>query len=45
VISTELVEELLDMRCQVARDLVSGIPLIIAIGRHHTGTISAASQG
>ncbi|MEO3860231.1 ABC transporter ATP-binding protein [Acrocarpospora sp. B8E8] len=37
VITPETVEEVFDLRCQITTDPVSGTPLIIPIGRHHTG--------
>ncbi|GAA1009785.1 cobalamin/Fe3+-siderophore ABC transporter ATP-binding protein [Acrocarpospora pleiomorpha] len=37
VITPETVEEVFDLRCQITADPVSGTPLIIPIGRHHTG--------
>ncbi|GHE38537.1 cobalamin/Fe3+-siderophore ABC transporter ATP-binding protein [Streptosporangium violaceochromogenes] len=37
VMSAGLVEEVFGMRCRVTADPVSGTPLIIPIGRHHTG--------
>ncbi|MFG2000821.1 ABC transporter ATP-binding protein [Spirillospora sp. NPDC048911] len=36
VIDAALVEDVFGMRCQVTRDPVSGTPLVIPIGRHHT---------
>ncbi|MFD1933583.1 MULTISPECIES: ABC transporter ATP-binding protein [Nonomuraea] len=44
VIDAELVEHVFGMRCQVAADPVSGTPLIIPIGRHHTGSVSAGPR-
>ncbi|WP_460370283.1 ABC transporter ATP-binding protein, partial [Actinocorallia lasiicapitis] len=41
VITEATVEEVFDLRCQVAPDPVSGTPLIIPIGRHH-GDVGAA---
>ncbi|RAY16069.1 ABC transporter ATP-binding protein [Actinomadura craniellae] len=36
IVTGELVEEVFDLRCQVVPDPVSGTPLVIPIGRHHT---------
>ncbi|MGV9308297.1 MULTISPECIES: ABC transporter ATP-binding protein [unclassified Nonomuraea] len=44
VIDAELVEHVFGMRCQVAADPVSGTPLIIPIGRHHDGGVSAGPR-
>ncbi|MET9336599.1 ABC transporter ATP-binding protein [Nonomuraea sp. NPDC003804] len=44
VIDAELVEHVFGMRCQVAADPVSGTPLIIPIGRHHDGDVSAGPR-
>ncbi|GAA0380883.1 cobalamin/Fe3+-siderophore ABC transporter ATP-binding protein [Acrocarpospora corrugata] len=37
VITPETVEEVFGLRCQITNDPVSDTPLIIPIGRHHTG--------
>ncbi|WP_062357161.1 ABC transporter ATP-binding protein [Herbidospora yilanensis] len=36
VITAETVAEVFDLRCQVTTDPVSGTPLVIPMGRHHT---------
>ncbi|MFC1403598.1 MULTISPECIES: ABC transporter ATP-binding protein [Streptacidiphilus] len=36
VITAETVEEVFGLRCQVAQDPVSGTPMVIPMGRHHT---------
>ncbi|TMR13278.1 ABC transporter ATP-binding protein [Nonomuraea turkmeniaca] len=36
VITAETVEDVFDLRCRVTSDPVSGTPLVIPIGRHHT---------
>ncbi|OLF19038.1 ABC transporter ATP-binding protein [Actinophytocola xanthii] len=36
VISPEVVSEVFDVRCQIASDPVSGTPLVIPTGRHHS---------
>ena len=36
VITPAVVAEVFDVRCQVTTDPVSGTPLVIPIGRHHT---------
>ena len=36
VITAETVEEVFGLRCQVTQDPISGTPLVIPIGRHHT---------
>lgn len=36
VITAETVEDVFGLRCQVATDPVSGTPLVIPVGRHHT---------
>lgn len=43
VITPPVVEEVFDLRCQVATDPVSGTPLIIPIGRHHSAVTSPAT--
>ncbi|WP_405583049.1 ABC transporter ATP-binding protein [Streptomyces sp. NBC_01190] len=37
VITAATVEDVFDLRCQVTTDPVSGTPLVIPMGRHHTG--------
>lgn len=44
VMDAELVEHVFGLRCQVAADPVSGTPLIIPIGRHHTGVVSSGPR-
>ncbi|WP_414636497.1 ABC transporter ATP-binding protein [Actinophytocola sp.] len=39
VVTPELVEDVFDVRCQVTTDPVSGTPLVIPTGRHHSVTI------
>jgi iron complex transport system ATP-binding protein len=36
VITEGIVEDVFDIRCQVATDPVSQTPLVIPVGRHHT---------
>jgi iron complex transport system ATP-binding protein len=38
VVTPELVEDVFDVRCQVTDDPVSGTPLVIPTGRHHSLT-------
>ena len=39
VITAETVQEVFGLRCQVTRDPVSGTPLVVPMGRHHTLTV------
>ena len=48
VITAETVEEVFGLRCQVTQDPVSGTPMVIPMGRHHTpapAVESAAATG
>nr|WP_086055470.1 ABC transporter ATP-binding protein [Protofrankia coriariae] len=42
VVTAELVEEVFGLRCQVVADPVSGTPLVIPMGRHHSPRPAAA---
>nr|WP_246491801.1 ABC transporter ATP-binding protein [Actinomadura alba] len=44
VIDAELVEEVFDLRCQVVTDPVSGTPLVIPMGRHHSERSAGAAR-
>ena len=37
IVTTELVEEVFDLRCQLVSDPVSGTPMVVPIGRHASG--------
>lgn len=43
VITSTVVAEVFDLRCQVTTDPVSGTPLVIPIGRHHSAVTSPAA--
>ncbi|MDN3357890.1 ABC transporter ATP-binding protein [Actinomadura sp. DC4] len=42
VITTETVQDVFDLHCQITTDPVSGTPLVIPISRHHTGEARSA---
>ncbi|WP_146951550.1 ABC transporter ATP-binding protein [Cellulomonas soli] len=44
VITPELVAEVFGLRAQVVPDPVSGTPLVVPIGRHHTAPVRAGSR-
>ena len=45
VVTAELVEKVFGLRCRVTADPVSGTPLIIPIGRHHSGEPARQAPG
>jgi len=45
VITVETVADVFDLNCQITADPVSGTPLVIPMGRHHTASaLKVASQ-
>jgi iron complex transport system ATP-binding protein len=44
VVDADLVEEVFDLRCQVVTDPVSGTPLVIPMGRHHSEHSAGAAR-
>ncbi|MBC6461249.1 ABC transporter ATP-binding protein [Actinomadura sp. HBU206391] len=44
IVDADLVEEVFDLRCQVVTDPVSGTPLVIPMGRHHSERSAEAAR-